>query len=162
MHFLLTLSFSAGLLFISSATSSIIGSSRILGGDPAAIKDFPYQISLCRKKTQNSLEHGCGGAIISKTFILTAAHCISMKNIEEHVVLVGSHLRYEGDRYEIKAFFAHPEYNLEKIIHDIGLIHLSKPLEYSEKVAPVAINRNYIQESDLAIVSGFGRSYVSA
>lgn len=43
---------------------------RIVGGSDAIIDDFPYQVSL-----QYTGKHYCGGSILSKTIILTAAHC---------------------------------------------------------------------------------------
>lgn len=45
---------------------------RIVGGRDAEINQFPYQISL---RLYN--QHICGGSIISKNYIITAAHCVS-------------------------------------------------------------------------------------
>lgn len=43
---------------------------RIVGGTPTSIKKYPYQVSL-----QYHSSHICGGAIISKDYVVTAAHC---------------------------------------------------------------------------------------
>lgn len=44
---------------------------KVIGGDSVNIAQFPYQVSV------QVLEfHACGGSIISKQYILTAAHCI--------------------------------------------------------------------------------------
>jgi secreted trypsin-like serine protease len=45
---------------------------RIVGGVDIRIEEAPYQVSL-----QYFDEHMCGGAIISKSFVVTAAHCKS-------------------------------------------------------------------------------------
>lgn len=44
---------------------------RIVGGINANEGQFPHQVSLRRNGS-----HTCGGSIISKNFILTAAHCV--------------------------------------------------------------------------------------
>lgn len=43
---------------------------RVLGGSPAAIEAWPWQVSLQYRK-----EHICGGSIIDPGWVLTAAHC---------------------------------------------------------------------------------------
>lgn len=43
---------------------------RVLGGSPAAIEAWPWQVSLQYRK-----EHICGGSIIAPGWVLTAAHC---------------------------------------------------------------------------------------
>lgn len=47
---------------------------RIVGGVDATLGQFPHQISL-----RQSGSHICGGSIISRDFILTAAHCVSIQ-----------------------------------------------------------------------------------
>uniref|UniRef100_A0A8C3UFI3 Transmembrane serine protease 4 n=1 Tax=Catharus ustulatus TaxID=91951 RepID=A0A8C3UFI3_CATUS len=42
---------------------------RVLGGSPAAIEAWPWQVSLQYRK-----EHICGGSIIGPGWVLTAAH----------------------------------------------------------------------------------------
>lgn len=43
---------------------------RIVGGDPTVIEEYNYQASLLYFSS-----HRCGAAIISPTYVLTAAHC---------------------------------------------------------------------------------------
>lgn len=43
---------------------------RIVGGTTVPVAEFPYQVSI-----EQEGYHFCGGAIVSKTYIVTAAHC---------------------------------------------------------------------------------------
>lgn len=45
---------------------------RVVGGENAAVGQFPHQVSL-RQYTS----HICGGTIIAPQIILTAAHCVT-------------------------------------------------------------------------------------
>ncbi|KAG0418051.1 hypothetical protein HPB47_005162 [Ixodes persulcatus] len=58
-----------------SGATSRGGNVQIVGGSDATPLEFPWQISL-----RISGQHICGGSIINKQHILTAAHCI----LEDH------------------------------------------------------------------------------
>ena len=46
---------------------------RIIGGEDADIKDYPFMVSLYKK---NGTYFTCCGSIIRDDWILTAAHCV--------------------------------------------------------------------------------------
>lgn len=48
---------------------------RVVGGDYAASKQFPYQVGVSTKKGGSF--YWCGGSVISDEFVLTAAHCVA-------------------------------------------------------------------------------------
>lgn len=48
---------------------------KIVGGNLVTIDQVPYQAALFRYVTPDFIYPACGGSLISKTFVLTAAHC---------------------------------------------------------------------------------------
>ena len=57
----------------SRRTSGRIREARIIGGEDSEPGQFPYLVSL----KYLGVRHFCGGSLISSSWILTAAHCVS-------------------------------------------------------------------------------------
>ncbi|CAN8013218.1 unnamed protein product, partial [Ixodes persulcatus] len=49
----------------------LVPQGRVYGGEEARLGAFPWMVSINHGRTSN-----CGGAIISATEVLTAAHCV--------------------------------------------------------------------------------------
>lgn len=52
------------------------GSSRIVGGEPASMGQFPHQVALFLLDPMGNT-YLCGGSIIDKNWVITAGHCTS-------------------------------------------------------------------------------------
>ena len=54
-----------------------INFSNIVGGSITKTGDFPYMALLGSKaKNRNAIQYTCGGSLINKWYVLTAAHCL--------------------------------------------------------------------------------------
>lgn len=114
-----------------------MGSSRIIGGQPAAQGRWPWMVAL---HDLEGKQFHCGGSVISSQFILTAAHCLE-KNLK--VAVAGEHNLGASDGSEqernVVETIMHPLYMGGSTPHDIAILKLDKPLEFNELVRPVCI-----------------------
>ncbi|CAB3382867.1 Hypothetical predicted protein [Cloeon dipterum] len=131
---------------------------RIIGGTNAGKGEFPWQVSLHIR----GFGHFCGGAIVSKKHIVTAAHC-SKYNLDALSILAGSIYRDEGIRFGVRSMTLHPGYDrrIRKVqAYDIAVWELDGYFRYftfSEYIKPVLFGEDRVKNWWYVTVSGWGR-----
>ncbi|KAM7347493.1 transmembrane protease serine 9-like [Cochliomyia hominivorax] len=132
---------------------------RIVGGQNAMEKQFPYQISL---RIFN--RHICGGSIISKNFVVTAAHCVTITSKNKVRKLPVSIMSIHAGSIEVNTggiirqvseVKVHPNY--ENFNNDIAVIKMQEPLEWSEHIQQVSLAEVQPEPGAEVITSGWGR-----
>ncbi|XP_048835866.1 prostasin-like [Brienomyrus brachyistius] len=129
--------------------------SGILGGETAKPHSRPYMASL-----QVRGAHTCGGFLIRKDFILTAAHCT--KECKEITVVLGGHdiSKKEPSQQRITAqkCFRFPGYAHNKYDFDISLIKLMKNATLNEKVKVIELpaKREDVPDGTKCLIPGWG------
>lgn len=142
-------------------------SRHIIGGENASTKEFPFIVNIWQNSPKDSfVDHLCGGSLVAKNWVLTAAHCVledvtdktvGTVKVAELSLFVGSDLiSGEGGReYKVKSIVVHPDFSWPK--HDIALVELTEDVA---DVAPIAMNTKKdlgaSQAGLVATVAGWG------
>ncbi|KFQ45992.1 Transmembrane protease serine 4, partial [Nestor notabilis] len=122
-------------LFCSKGCGESIRTPRVLGGSPATIEAWPWQVSLQYKK-----EHICGGSIIDRSWILTAAHCFKNNPIvQSWRVKAGSNLLSGTTTLAVEKVFLAGEMSTSPKDNDIALVKLQSPLRVSDSSKPICL-----------------------
>ncbi|XP_045483732.1 trypsin I-P1-like isoform X2 [Harmonia axyridis] len=140
--------------------SNIDSQLKIIGGlSVRSRSDFPYQVSL-----RYIGHHLCGGSIISRNLILTAAHCCfhEKKLLRRHnlKVVAGDlnirRISNKTEHREVSEVFVHPGYNEELIENDIALWKVSSDFIWNEDIQPIDIAYKKFNAYTRCNISGWG------
>ncbi|XP_005992502.1 chymotrypsin-like elastase family member 1 [Latimeria chalumnae] len=110
---------------------------RIVSGYEARPHSWPWQVSLqVRPRGSKKFVHVCGGTIIHKNWIITAAHCFQKGKAEDAAnwrVILGKHRLNRSEStekmYRVKRIYRHERFrypHLNELDYDIALV---KPVE---------------------------------
>jgi len=102
---------------------------KIFGGKEAAIGQFPYQAAITVDD-----DDFCGGSLISKKWVLTAAHCV--KRFVQWTVALGAHNIRESSepgRMTLMSKKAIPHENYSYLQNDVAVIQLPQDVQFSGK-----------------------------
>ena len=136
---------------------------RIVGGSPAAVGSWPWQVEL--SISIGGSTYFCGGSLLSAEWVVTAAHCVvngSTTATPANVnVRAGSVVRGAGQLSSVSTVIKHPGYSSAADDNDIALLRLSSPLTLSNSIRPIspvleAEAGTLAIHGELATVTGWG------
>ncbi|XP_026102150.1 transmembrane protease serine 9-like isoform X2 [Carassius auratus] len=143
MIHLLSVAFSIALLMRGcDAQLDVCGraslNTRIVGGQNASPGAWPWQVSLHRNS-----RHFCGGSLINKEWVLTAAHCFDNTSPSGLTVYLGRQTQEGTNANEVSRsvseIIKHPGYISSTHDNDITLLHLSSPVTFTDYIQPVCL-----------------------
>lgn len=138
-----------------------LSDSKIINGVASAPHKWPWLVSIRKKNS-----HTCGGSLISKQFVLTAAHCLNGASTDSLKIVVGLDAidDYNSTQiYGVEKYFVNNLFNFDKFYdgNDIAVIKLLKPVELSDSVQLICMpSYNQIDsvKGAWATIAGWGRT----
>ncbi|XP_054421853.1 coagulation factor X [Pteronotus mesoamericanus] len=135
---------------------------RIVGGRECKDGECPWQALLINEENVGF----CGGTILNRFYVLTAAHCLLQA--KRFKVMVGDRNTEKEDgnemMHEVAVIIKHNKFDKNTYDCDIAVLKLKTPITFRKNVAPACLPEKDWAESMLmtqksGIVSGFGRTY---
>ncbi|XP_069807122.1 ovochymase-1 [Dendropsophus ebraccatus] len=140
--------------------------SRIVGGVDTPIGGQPWTVSI---KLYG--RHTCGGSIVERDLVVTAAHCVYpvLRNRIKHLVVVAGEYDQGSEDPEqqdipVSDVKLHPKYKHDgSMVYDIALVYLQKPIILGSRVQRVCLPQEgeKIEQGTLCVTSGWGKLHES-
>jgi len=144
----------------------VSSSNRIVGGKEVNPKGkLPYQVYFnpCKCNSDGMCRCGmCGGTIVNKKFVITAAHCYNSMFTDLRVI-VGEHnlcdgVNEGGKVIKVKKITLHPDYNSRTVDNDIAVLELAEDLTFTDKIKPACLPSSETKDysGSASTISGWG------
>lgn len=150
-------------------------SPRIVGGHASKPGAWPWMMSMRRKEAE-PYGHTCGGSLLNRKWMVTAAHCVTGQyaNMDSWTLHAGKYSKLVRDSTEVmryaKTILVHPEFvgemvhdkswtMYEQFVNDIALVELNAPLpDNSPYIRQICLPNEKLvaQAGQLCEVTGWG------
>ncbi|XP_028391417.1 serine protease 44-like [Dendronephthya gigantea] len=142
---------------IKCGTRATLG--RIVGGKKAPTKGWPWQVGI---KSCPTCRYFCGGTIVAKRWVITAAHClVNYRASDLHIdagVTNQKNTTEHKQSFNCTAIHAHQKYAIKAPYDDdIAILQLNKDVFYNDHIRPLCLNENELKTGERCSVTGYGR-----
>ncbi|XP_055967153.1 transmembrane protease serine 11B-like, partial [Sorex fumeus] len=136
-----------------------LADNKIVKGKNALSGAWPWQASL-----QWRGQHKCGASLISRSWVLTAAHCLhKIKNFDDWTVNFGTVVNKPLRRLKIKNTILHEDYNEKTLSNDIALVELAEEVSFTKYIRRICLPEAemILSQNDSVAVTGWGALYMN-
>ena len=138
-------------------TKSLAYETRVIDGTVVSQNNDMWRFIVALKQNDGQF---CGGSLIAKNWVLTAAHCLSqddgtpLSSDNSYKVGVGAYNINDTIDYGVKRFIVHPQYDAGTTDNDIALIELDANVTL---VPTIAYDKSHtLVEDTQTRVAGWG------
>ncbi|XP_028513675.1 chymotrypsinogen A, partial [Exaiptasia diaphana] len=134
---------------------------RVIKGQNANLHEWPWQVSL-----EYNGHHICGGSLVKRDWVLTAAHCFNrFRYVPSWRVVVGRHTikgvtQFER-RYQVRRIITHAYYHKTRFINDVALMQLQASVVLSKQVNVITLptHNNRVAAGSVCYITGWGLTH---
>ncbi|CAB3247832.1 unnamed protein product [Arctia plantaginis] len=145
------------LILLGAAIAVPTTTNRIVGGSPTTVKSYPYMANMQYGWLGTAFQQACGGALITRDAVLSAAHCFVGDPVPWWRVRLGTSERSSGGViHNVVKIIIHPHYDIKPSEADVAIVRLTTKAVYSSTIAAVRIAGAYYHINDGTPITAIG------
>ncbi|KAL3278023.1 hypothetical protein HHI36_013364 [Cryptolaemus montrouzieri] len=133
----------------------------IVGGEEASRREFPHMVHV-GYDSPKGIKWSCGGSLISKRYVLTAAHCLYSTDYGNatHARMGITDVNDTNHRLDVAIIerIRYPSYDHVSYYHDIALMKLAEDVHFDQYIRPICLNFDKNAINQMAIATGWGKT----
>ncbi|XP_011296220.1 phenoloxidase-activating factor 2 [Musca domestica] len=137
----------------------------------AEFGEFPWMVAILRAMDYVGdiiYQYACGGSLIAKNVILTAAHCVINREANELIVRAGewdtkttNEILPHVDR-RVREIIRHERFHKGAVYNDVALLILSEDFQWQENIRPICLPESSMKfDHSRCYATGWGKDKFS-